>query len=103
MDRPAHWRARAERQWRSRVTRRCLREVEVVHRGGTELTVLGPGPTDLEAIGSNLMAVDRRHLVLQTSLLTSTRALLDPEPLAGLALPLDSQPTPVGRPMGETG
>ena len=42
---------------------------------------MGPGPEDLEAIGSNLMALDRRHLVLETSLTTSARALRDPEVL----------------------
>ena len=80
-DEPRHWRVRAERQWRARVTRRCLREVAKVYADGTEVTVVGPGPADLEAIGSNLMALDRRQLVLQTSLLTSGRALRDPEVL----------------------
>jgi NTE family protein len=84
MDAPRHWRARAERQWRERVTRRCLREVAKVHADGAEVTVVGPGPEDLEAIGSNLMALDRRHLVLQTSLRTSGRALRDPEVLDAL-------------------
>jgi NTE family protein len=86
-DQPAHWRARAERQWRERVTRRCLHEVAKVHRGGAEVTVIGPGPEDLEAIGANLMAVDRRRLVLETSLRTSALALADPEPLHSVTLP----------------
>lgn len=88
MDHPTHWRARAERRWRERVTRRCLREVAKVHVQGTEVTVVGPGPEDLEAIGSNLMAVDRRHLVLQTSLTTSARAFADPEHLDRLPTPI---------------
>jgi len=83
-DHPTHWRARAERHWRTRVTRRCLREVAAVHAKGTEVTVIGPGPEDLKAIGANLMAVARRRLVLETSLRTSTKALVDPEPLAAL-------------------
>ncbi len=84
MDHPSHWRTRAERTWRARVTRRCLREVAKVHVGGSAVTVIGPGPEDLEAIGSNLMAVERRRLVLETALRTSTSALVDPEPLPDL-------------------
>lgn len=86
-DRPTHWRALAERRWRGRVTRRCLREVAKVHVSGTDVTVVGPGRDDLEAIGSNLMAVDRRHHVLATSLVTSARALGDPEQLPHLPVP----------------
>jgi len=83
-DHPAHWRTRAERSWRARVTRRCLHEVAKVHAGGSEVTVIGPGPEDLEAIGANLMAVERRRLVLETALRTSTHALVDPEPMLQL-------------------
>jgi NTE family protein len=83
-DSPRHWRVRAERRWRAVVTRRCLREVAKVHADGAEVTVVGPGPADLEAIGSNLMALDRRRLVLQTSLVTSRQALADPEVLGDL-------------------
>jgi NTE family protein len=96
MDHPTHWRARAERHWRERVTRRCLREVAKVHARGTDVTVVGPGPEDLEAIGSNLMAVDRRHLVLQTSLITSGRALADPEHLEHLPTPIREAEQHVG-------
>jgi NTE family protein len=85
VDRPVHWRARAERQWRARVTRRCLREVARVHRSGTAVTVVGPGPEDLEAIGANLMAVDRRRHVLETALRTASLALADPERLPDLS------------------
>jgi NTE family protein len=84
VDSPVHWRARAERQWRARVTRQCLREVAAVHGTGIRVTVLGPGPQDLEAIGSNLMAVERRRHVLDTALRTASRALADPEPLPHL-------------------
>ena len=87
-DAPGHWRARAERRWRARVTRRCLREVAKVHAGGTDVTVIGPGPEDLEAIGANLMAVERRRSVLETALRTSVRALGDPEPLQHLPVPV---------------
>jgi NTE family protein len=88
VDRPAHWRAKAERRWRAMVTRRCLREVAKVHADGAEVTVVGPGPDDLEAMGANLMDVERRQRVLETSLQTSTRALAEPESLAQLPSPV---------------
>jgi len=80
-DAPTQWATRLERQWRSRVTRRVVREVASVHRLGTDVTVLGPGPADLEAIGGNLMDVSRRPFVIETSLRTSALALRDPGPL----------------------
>ena len=97
LDRPASLLERAERRWRAQVTRRCLREVEKLHRLGTEVTVLGPGPEDLAAMGSNLMAAPRRREVLETSLRTSVAALVDPEPLAQLA------PDPSAGPPGSAG
>ncbi|MFZ5872099.1 MAG: patatin-like phospholipase family protein, partial [Actinomycetota bacterium] len=81
VDAPTHWRTRMERAWRERVTRRCLHEVAKVHADGAGVTVLGPGREDLEAIGGNLMAVERRRRVLETSLRTSSEALRDPEPI----------------------
>ena len=80
-DRPSQLSTRLERQWRARVTVRALREVDKVHRHGTEVTVLGPGADDLEAMGGNLMEVGRRRHVLDTSLRTSAAALRDPAPL----------------------
>ena len=80
-DRPSQLSTRLERQWRARVTARALREVDKVHRHGTEVTVLGPGADDLEAMGGNLMEVGRRRQVLETSLRTSAAALHDPAPL----------------------
>ena len=77
-DAPTQWATRLERQWRNRVTMRCLRELSRVHREGTEVTVLGPGEADLEAFGGNLMDVSRRPLVVRTSLETSAAALRDP-------------------------
>jgi NTE family protein len=82
-DSPTQWATRLERQWRNRVTRNVIREVETVHRYGTEVTVLGPGPEDLAAIGGNLMDVSRRPSVIETSLRTSASALRDPHPLPG--------------------
>ena len=70
-----------ERQWRNRVTLRCLRELGRVHRDGAHVTVLGPGEEDLEAFGANLMDVSRRPRVIETSLRTSAHALRDPAPL----------------------
>jgi NTE family protein len=78
---PTTWRARVERRWRQAASRRCLREVDVVHAEGTEVTVLGPGAEDLQVMGSNLMDVDRRRRVLDTSLRTSVAALSDPGPV----------------------
>ena len=80
-DAPRHWRTRVERQWRNRVTLRVLRELRRVHAEGTDVTVLGPGEQDLEAMGANLMDVTRRPQVIQTSLRTSAEALRDPAPL----------------------
>jgi predicted acylesterase/phospholipase RssA len=80
-DSPTQWVTRLERQWRNRVTRKVVRDVETVHRQGTDVTVLGPGPADLEAIGGNLMDLSRRPAVIETSLRTSALALRDPAPL----------------------
>jgi NTE family protein len=80
-DAPTQWRTRVERQWRNRVTLRVLRELAKVHDDGAEVTVLGPGEEDLEAIGSNLMDVSRRPDVIATSMRTSAVALHDPAPL----------------------
>jgi NTE family protein len=80
-DAPTQWATRLERQWRNRVTRRVLREAGTVHRQGTEVTILGPGREDLEAMGGNLMDLSRRPVVIETSLRTSAVALRDPEPL----------------------
>jgi NTE family protein len=80
-DEPTQWATRLERQWRNRVTRRVLRESSTVHRHGTEVTILGPGREDLEAMGGNLMDLSRRPAVIETSLRTSVAALRDPDPL----------------------
>jgi len=80
-DAPTQWSTRLERQWRIRVTRRVLREANTVHHHGTEVTILGPGREDLEAMGGNLMDLSRRPGVIETSLRTSAVALRDPDPL----------------------
>jgi NTE family protein len=74
MDNPTSLTARLERRWREQVTATCLREAALLRAAGTKVTVIGPGPEDLEAIGANLMDASRRRHVLQTSLETSTEA-----------------------------
>lgn len=78
-DRPDHVLARLERRWRAQVTKRCSREVQKLRSEGAEVSVLGPGPEDLEAMGANVMDVKRRLSVLETSLRTSVDAYRDPE------------------------
>jgi NTE family protein len=92
-DAPTQWATRLERQWRSRVTRRVLREASTVHRHGTEVTILGPGREDLEAMGGNLMDLSRRSSVVATSLRTSVVALRDPDPLPARHKNQGSRPT----------
>jgi NTE family protein len=77
-DRPADWRARVERRWRTRVTRRAMAEAAKINRAGGAVTMLGPGPDDLQLIGYNLMASERRTDVLETSRQTSLAALRSP-------------------------
>ncbi len=81
VDRPGPVVERLERRWRGSVTRRCLYEADKVRRSGTAVTVIGPGPDDLQAMGVNVMNASRRTLVLQTSMATSRAALRDPEHL----------------------
>ena len=78
-DRPRSPVARAERRLRRTVTRRVLAEATGVREAGTEVTLLGPGPEDLQAMGANLMNPRRRTAVLVTSLRTSTEALRRPD------------------------
>jgi NTE family protein len=92
-DEPTQWATRLERQWRSRVTRRVLREAATVNRHGTEVTILGPGREDLEAMGGNLMDLSRRPAVIQASLRTSAVALRDPGPMPARPKTEESRPT----------
>ena len=89
LDAPRELVTRLERQWRTRVTAKALRELAVVHAEGTDVTIIGPGREDLEAIGGNLMDVGRRPRVMETSLRTSLLALADPGPAP---LPSDFHP-----------
>jgi NTE family protein len=80
MDRPSGLVARLERRWRRVVTSRVLAEMEVVRREGATVRLLCPGPSDLAAMGGNLMDPGRRLAVLETSLETSAAALRRGEP-----------------------
>ena len=74
-DTPSAVASRVERRFRRVVTKRLIGEVKKVAATGTRVTLLGPGPDDLEAIGANLMDPRRRERVLETSLRTSAEAL----------------------------
>jgi len=74
-DRPVTVAARLERRLRRAFTRRMLHEAAKLRAVGTRVTMVGPGPEDLVAIGANLMNPRRRRLVLETSLRTSPDAL----------------------------
>jgi NTE family protein len=74
-DRPRSPVARVERRFRRAATRRQLAEATRLCEAGTAVTLLGPGPEDLQLMGANLMDPRRRNDVLATSLRTSAAAL----------------------------
>jgi NTE family protein len=74
-DRPTDPVAVVERRVRRLLTRWLDAEVRAVRALGTRVTVLTPGPADLQAMGGNLMNPRRRLHVLDTALETSARAL----------------------------
>jgi NTE family protein len=67
--------AGVERGFRRWWTLALDREVAAVRATGARVTVLTPGPADLEVMGGNLMDPFRRRVVLQRSCETSSRAL----------------------------
>lgn len=73
-DEPASVVGRVERRFRRAMTKRVVREAGKVRRQGAEVTIIGPGREDLEAIGINLMDPRHRLRVLETSLRTSAAA-----------------------------
>ncbi|MGZ4617700.1 MAG: patatin-like phospholipase family protein [Frankiaceae bacterium] len=75
MDAPNTVIVRLERRLRRSVTARLLREATDVRSAGTQVTMLAPGPEDLEIIGANMMDPRRREAVFDTSLRTSRAAL----------------------------
>lgn len=79
LDRPNTLLSRLERRWRLQITKRCLKEAEKVRGNGAQVTLIGPGPEDLEVMGGNAMDLPRRKQVLELSLRTSVAALRDPE------------------------
>lgn len=84
-DRPRTTAARIERGIRRTTTKRLFREAAKVRATGTRVTMLGPGPEDLQAIGVNLMDSRRRLRVFETSLRTSAAALRGLRPLTASA------------------
>jgi NTE family protein len=74
-DRPLDPVAGVERGVRHLMTRWLDAEVRAVRATGTRVTVLTPGPADLQAMGGNLMNPRRRMQVLDAALATSAAAL----------------------------
>ncbi len=74
-DRPLDPVAGLERGVRHLMTRWLDAEVRAVRATGVRVTVLTPGPADLDAMGGNLMNPRRRERVLDTALATSSGAL----------------------------
>jgi NTE family protein len=79
-DEPATMVGRLERRFRRAMTKRVLYEAGKVRRGGTKVTILGPGREDLDAIGINLMDHRRRGTVLDVALRTAAAALAEAAP-----------------------
>jgi hypothetical protein len=61
----------AERLFRRLTTAALRRELSVLRSAGTKVTLLTPGPEDLDAMGANLMDPARRRTVFETSMRTS--------------------------------
>lgn len=57
-----------ERRWRRVTTRRVMREIAKVEATDTRVRLLCPGPSDLAAMGANLMDHRRRRTVLDIAL-----------------------------------
>jgi NTE family protein len=75
MDVPNRMIVRLERRLRRSITARLLREAATVRSAGTQVTMLAPGPADLEIIGANMMDPRRREAVFEMSQRTSRAAL----------------------------
>lgn len=78
-DRPLDPVAGVERGVRRVITRWLDAEVRAVRATGVRVTVVTPGPADLDAMGGNLMNPRRRQRVLDTALATAGAALDDAE------------------------
>ena len=66
---------RAERLVRRWITFALSREAGVLRSRGIKVTLLTPGPEDLDAMGANLMDPARRQRVFETSMHTSARRM----------------------------
>ena len=73
-------------RWRQAMTRRTIREVKTLRTAGSRVTLLGPGPEDMEMMGLDLMDTSRRQDVLVTSRRAAARALASPLPLGAAEL-----------------
>jgi NTE family protein len=76
---------RVERRVRSLSGRRFGREAKRLEAKGVDLLLVQPTEADLDAMGVNLMDPTRRADVLETSLSTTTRRLLEPDARAVIA------------------
>jgi NTE family protein len=76
---------RVERRVRSISGRRLGREARKLRDRGVDLLLIQPTEQDLDAMGVNLMDPTRRSDVLETSLSTSTRRMLEPDAQAVIA------------------
>jgi NTE family protein len=74
-DRPRTAFGRIERSIRRSTTKRLFREATKLRTAGARVTMLGPGPEDLQAIGVNMMDASRRLRVFETALRTTATAL----------------------------
>jgi len=61
----------AERLLRRRMTAALSREISLLRSHGIRVTLMTPGPEDLNAMGANLMDPARRQSVFETSMRTS--------------------------------
>jgi NTE family protein len=77
-DAPSGVVGRVERRFRRAMTRRVVAEAGRLRARGVQVTVIGPGREDLEAIGVNLMDHRRRHSVLDVARRTTADALASP-------------------------
>jgi NTE family protein len=76
---------RVERRVRSMSGRRLGREARRLRDKGVDLLLIQPTDEDIDAMGVNLMDPSRRANVLETSLSTSTRRLLEADARAVVA------------------
>ena len=91
-DAPGDVRARMERRIRVGATRRCLAEARLVQAAGTAVTVIGPGPRELELMGYNLMAASGRAEVMESGFQTALAALDELSAIGGEVVHVDVGP-----------